>query len=190
MLVALAGTTRPLTGREVARLVRRGSQGGVNRALQRLVKHGVVIQQLAGRSHLFILNREHIAAPIAATLRDLRSTLIARIRDTIRSWPLAPRHASLFGSMARGDGDTDSDIDLFLVRLDTVPDDAPGWREQVDGLSEKVFAWTGNRLGVSEVSEHDVRSLRKRRPSIVQDLERDGIQLAGQRLDSILGAVR
>ena len=184
--MTLAGTTRPLTGREVSRLVRRGSQAGVNRALHRLAEQGIVAQQQAGRALLFTLNREHLAAPIVLALRDLREELVKRLRRAIGTWKVVPGHASIFGSAARGDGDASSDIDLFLVRPKSVKGEHTQWRAQVDALSESVLSWTGNRLGVSEVSFADVRQLRKRRPAIVKDLERDGIHLAGNALSSVL----
>jgi len=42
VLDVLAHTTRPLTGREIARLARRGSERGVRLVLHRLVDHGLV----------------------------------------------------------------------------------------------------------------------------------------------------
>ena len=81
----LAGTTRPLGGREVARLAG-VSQNGAWRALRRLVDQGVVIEQPAGgRTILHTLNREHLAAgPIIITLTRLRSILIERLQGAPR----------------------------------------------------------------------------------------------------------
>ena len=63
-LVVLAGTTAPLTGRQITRLVKRGTSPSVSAALDRLVEQGVVHRQEAGRAYLHTLNRDHIAAPI------------------------------------------------------------------------------------------------------------------------------
>ena len=43
VVMVLHGTTRPLTGREVARLVRTGSQPAVNAVLRRLTDEGLVL---------------------------------------------------------------------------------------------------------------------------------------------------
>jgi len=59
VLSVLAGTTRPLTGREVARMLSRASHSGVLNVLNRLAEHGLVDRQEAGRAFLFTLNREH-----------------------------------------------------------------------------------------------------------------------------------
>src|SRR3954447_3212721 len=107
VLAVLAGTTKPLTGRQVARLARRGSDRGIRLALQRLAVQGLVDTLDAPPAVLYTLNREHIAAPVALALVELRGALLARLRDAIGSWQVAPLHASLFGSAARGDGGTE-----------------------------------------------------------------------------------
>jgi DNA-binding transcriptional ArsR family regulator len=190
VLRVLRGTTRPLTGREVARLVRAGSQPTVNASLRRLSDEGLVYVEEAGNAYLYTFNREHLAAPAVELLADVRSELERRMRDEIAGWKIAPVHLSVFGSAARGDGDTKSDIDIFVVRPRDVPDDDPGWHEQLDGLSDHVLAWTGNHVGLSEVSEADVRRLRRERPPVVAELSRDAIAIAGPEPHELLGGRR
>jgi predicted nucleotidyltransferase len=179
VLRVLRGTTRPLTGREVARLVRAGSQPAVNASLRRLSEEGLVHAEEAGNAYLYTFNREHLAAPAVELLADVRAELERRLRDEVSSWRVAPVHVSIFGSAARGDGSTTSDIDIFVVRPRDVPNDDPHWREQLDRLSDHVLAWTGNRAGLSEVSKTDVRRLHRERPPVVQELTHDAITIAG-----------
>lgn len=179
VVVVLRGTTRPLTGREVARLVRAGSQPAVNAALRRLAEEGVVRAEEAGNAYLYTLNREHITAPALELLADVRAALERRLSAEIDAWEIAPTHVSIFGSAARGDGDTRSDIDIFVVRPADVPEDDPTWRGQLDLLSDHVRDWTGNHAALSEVSTADVRRLRRERPPVVEELRRDAITLAG-----------
>ena len=186
----LRGTTRPLTGRDVARLVRAGSQPTVNASLRRLSDEGLVHVEEAGNAYLYTFNREHLAAPAVELLADVRAELQRRLRDEIAGWRIAPVHLSVFGSAARGDGDTKSDIDIFVVRPRDVPDDDPGWHEQLDGLSDHVLAWTGNHVGLSEVSEADLRRLRRERPPVVAELSRDAIAIVGSEPDELLGGRR
>ncbi len=115
VLNVLVGTTRPLTGREIARLAGRPSHSGVLDVLHRLAEHGLVERQEAGRALLFTLNREHLAASAVELLANMRHELFSRLRRAIENWEVAPSHVSLFGSAARGEGDTQSDIDLFVV---------------------------------------------------------------------------
>ncbi|MCZ7589168.1 MAG: nucleotidyltransferase domain-containing protein [Gaiella sp.] len=190
VLRVLRGTTRPLTGRDVARLVRAGSQPSVNVSLRRLSDEGLVHVEEAGNAYLYTFNREHLAAPAVEVLADIRAELERRLRDEIGSWKIAPVHLSLFGSAARGDGDTKSDIDIFVVRPREVPGDDPHWREQLDTLSDQVLAWTGNHVGLSEMSEADIRRLRRERPPVVAELSRDAIAIVGPEPAELLGGRR
>src|SRR5437764_8078449 len=121
VLLVLRGITRPLTGREVARLVRAGSQPAVNAALRRLAEEGLVQAEEAGNAYLYTFNREHLAAPAVELLADIWTELERRLRDEVAGWQVAPVHVSIFGSAARGDGDTASDIDIFVIRPRDVP---------------------------------------------------------------------
>lgn len=188
VLLVLRGTTHPLTGRDVARLVRTGSQPAVNAALRRLADEGILLAEEAGNAYLYTFNREHLAAPALELLADIRSELERRLRAEIAEWETEPAHVSIFGSAARGDGDTRSDIDIFVVRPADVPEDNSGWREQLDRLSEHVHDWTGNRVALSEVSAADVRRLRRERPPVVEELHRDAITLAGPAPTKLLGS--
>jgi DNA-binding transcriptional ArsR family regulator len=179
VLVVLAGKTAPLTGRQIARLVRRGSSPSVSAALDRLVEQGLVHRQEAGRAYLQTLNRDHIAAPVAELLAGLRGTLLRRLREALGDWQQAPVHASMFGSAARADGDQSSDIDLLIVRPAGVDEEDQTWRAQLDALGERVLAWTGNHAGIAELAEADLPRLRRNPPPILGDLRADGIDLAG-----------
>lgn len=190
VVLVLCGTTRPLTGREVARLVQAGSQPAVNASLRRLAEEGLVRSEEAGNAYLYTLNREHLAAPALEQLVDIRSELERRLRAEIADWEIAPKHVSIFGSAARGDGDTRSDIDVFVVRPSGVGEDDPRWREQLERLSDRVHAWTGNRVGLSEVSAAAVRRLRRERPPVVEELRGEAINLAGAPVNALLGTAR
>jgi predicted transcriptional regulator len=186
VLHVLAGTNRPLTGREVARLAGKRSHAGVTDVLQRLTEQGLLERKEAGQAYLYTLNRDHLAAPAVILLASLRAELIRRLTTVISAWALSPAHASAFGSAARGDGDTESDIDLFLVRPDSIDADVPLWRGQVDELSSSVYRWTGNHVGIVEVAQPELPRLRREQPPIVQNLRRDAILLYGEPVADLL----
>jgi predicted nucleotidyltransferase len=188
VLLVLHGTTRPLTGREVARLVRAGSQPAVNAALRRLAEEGLVRAEEAGNAFLYTLNREHLGAPAVELLASIRTELERRLCAEVAEWEIAPAHVSIFGSAARGDGDTRSDIDIFVVRPPGVDEDDPGWREQLGRLTDHVLDWTGNDAAISEVSAADLRRLRRERPPVVDELRRDAITLIGPTPTELLRA--
>ena len=66
---------------------------------------GIVNAQQAGNAYLYTFNREHLGAPAIDVLVGIRAELERRLRAEIAGWKIAPAHASLFGSAARGDGD-------------------------------------------------------------------------------------
>lgn len=179
VLSVLAGTTKPLGGREVARLAG-VSQNGAWRALRRLVDQGVVIEEPAGgRSMIYTLNRDHLAADPIITLTRLRSILIERLKEHLAAWEVQPIHASIFGSAARGDGDTESDIDILVIRPKDVEEEDELWRSQINSLAAAVHSWTGNHAGIAEIAERDLARLRRERPAVVKNVVADGITLVG-----------
>ncbi|MGN6274528.1 MAG: nucleotidyltransferase domain-containing protein [Solirubrobacterales bacterium] len=155
--------------------------------MNRLVEHGLVDREEAGRAFLFTLNREHLAAPAVDLLAHMRSELFDRLSRAVGSWEIAAVHVSLFGSFARGEGDTGSDIDLFVVRPRKVDREDPRWREQLDLLARQVQRWTGNRAGIVEVGEEDLPRLRKEEPPILAELRKDAIAVAGSEAAALLG---
>ena len=160
----------------------------MNASLRRITEEGLVHAEEAGNAYLYTFNRDHLAAPAVELLADIRSELERRLRAEIAEWELAPAHLSIFGSAARSDGDTASDIDIFIVRSTEIPADNLRWREQLERLSEHVLAWTGNHAGLAEVSEADIRRLRRERPPIVDDLRQNASTLAGPEPVDLLGA--
>ncbi|MEX2534572.1 MAG: nucleotidyltransferase domain-containing protein [Trueperaceae bacterium] len=180
LLTVLAKITQPVSGRELERLsgVKHAS---AQRALRRLDEHGLVTvdEAGAGAALLYSLNREHISSDAVLILTTLRRRLVERLTSELSAWPVPPKHASMFGSAARGDGGTSSDIDLFIVRSPGVDEEAEEWREQLALLGRQVLTWTGNHAGIVEVSAEELKQLGVQRQEVVQNLERDGINLYG-----------
>jgi hypothetical protein len=204
VLAALARAGRPVTVGEVAAETVRGSEIGVRRCLARLVAQGLVQATEMGRNRVHELNREHVAAPIATTMADLRLELWHRMRKELGGWKPKPLYACVFGSAARGDGDADSDVDLLLVHppfpgeakqprkanvIDAVaafmtapmpasPAEAARWPRNVDRLRAHVLLWSGNPLQVVDLSFVEWLD-RTRNTALIGDIERDGIDLVG-----------
>jgi DNA-binding Lrp family transcriptional regulator len=178
VLVALAGATAQRTGRELARLSGR-SATGVQYALDRLVDEGIVHRTEAGRSFLYSLNRDHLLAPAVEVMAGARWELVERLRELIGGWSPPTFHASLFGSAARGEGSSRSDIDLLIVRRGKIDAEDPAWRRQLEELANRVWSWTGNHAGVVELSEADLPRLLEERPPVLDEVREQGVDLAG-----------
>jgi predicted nucleotidyltransferase len=184
-LRVLAGTTRSLTGREITLLTGKTSHSGVMAVLSRLVEHGLVNQVELNRASLYTLNRDHLAAEAVELIMGMREELLERVRHEFDDWQIAPVHASLFGSTARGDGDTQSDIDLFIIRPNKVDEDEPAWCTQIDDLQRRILRWTGNHAGIVQVPESQIVHLLDEEPPIVAELRSDAINLHGPQIDAL-----
>jgi predicted nucleotidyltransferase len=147
-----------------------------------------VERQEAGRALLFTLNREHLAAPAVEVLAGMRAELLHRIRTLVGDWTIDAVHVSIFGSTARGDGDTQSDIDLFVVRSDSVPDDDPRWRKQLDDLAVHIERWTGNHASIAEAAEGEIERFLYEEQPIVAELRSDAIGVNGAEIPALLGS--
>jgi predicted nucleotidyltransferase len=208
VLAVLARAGRPLSVGEVAAETARGSEIGVRRSLARLVEQGIVTAAVMGRNRVHELNREHLAAPVAELLAALRLELWRRLREALSVWDTPPLFAAVFGSAARGDGGSASDIDLLLVHplltdeqrsrptsrrltalvgeravsfmTGAVVAEPDAWRRQVDNLRDMVHAWTGNRLQVVDLSVYDWASYRAQRSPLLAEIDRDGIVMTNQ----------
>lgn len=171
VLQALTGSTAPLRLSDVHGLVGSASISGVRKVLVRLVKAGLVHQVPGG----YVLNRDHVAAPAVLRLAGLRSELFERIAAIVTQWRPRPALVGVFGSMARREGDEDSDIDLLVIT-----DDSAG-PERIGDLAEQVGRWTGNPCHVVAVSTGDLKRLRRRNEAILGEWERDLVVISGDR---------
>jgi predicted nucleotidyltransferase len=192
VLETLTRTTRPLTGREVHRLSRVGSEAGVRRVLSRLEAHGVVHATKAGQAVLYTANRDHLTWPAIELLARIRESLLERLRTELRSWSIGPVTAALFGSAARGDGTHSSDIDLLVVRpagIGEETDDHIRWLRQVDEVRERVTGWTGNHCQIYELDRDEFATHVRRGEPIVAEWKRDAILLHGESISRLVDSV-
>jgi hypothetical protein len=177
VLSVLANAEAEMTGRELQRVIGHGSNQGIRNAADRLSELGVVSRRTAGNANLYALNRDHVAASWIEGLASLPAQVFGRLRDEINGWEQPPKLVALFGSVARGDVNPESDMDLLVIRpADREPDD-PVWQEQVSKLQEHASAWTGNDTRVLEFGEQELEDGDP--PQVLTDAARDGIALYG-----------
>ncbi len=105
----------------------------------------------------------------------------ARLRREFEGWAIAPVFASMFGSVARGEMTSRSDIDVLVVRADVTDPDTDLWRDQCDTMAERASQWTGNGVQLLEAGATEVRDAVRRSEPVYEDIARDGIALYGPR---------
>jgi predicted nucleotidyltransferase len=179
-VVARAGAE--LTGRQVARLAGTGTPANVRLSLLRLVDIGLVISVPAPHATMYSANRSHIlwsAVEVAMSARQELNRRIAAFADAS-----APEGVTvaLYGSVARGDSTTKSDVDLLVVFPDAVTLD--GRDEFVSGLRDSVQLWTGNDAQIYDVTEAALTRQRRKADPIVDSWAADGVVVFG---NSVLG---
>jgi predicted nucleotidyltransferase len=125
---------------------------------------------------MVVLNRNHLAAGPVLALAGLRGELIRRVRERLSAWPEL-KGAWLFGSVARGDADSGSDVDLLIVADDL---QSPGLHERLSRLHADVRSWTGNDLQLVEHSPSSWSKLVRAKNPIVEQIRLEGIDLAGK----------
>ena len=178
VLTVLAATTAPLTLAEVHARIDRGSKSGVRQVLLRLQSEGVC-QVVPGG---YVLNRQHLAAPAIELLANLHGELVSRIRQAVEEWDGETRLVGLYGSAARRDGSSRSDIDVLIVS------DAPDLPEFVDHLAAAIRTWTGNPAQVTGIPATELKRLQRAKEPILADWGRDLVVISGDR--RILQAAR
>jgi hypothetical protein len=177
VLGVLAAADVELSGRELARRARHGSIEGIRRAADRLVAEGIVLRRAAAGAHLYRFNRGHVAARWIEGLAMLPEHVIERLRTIIVGWEAAASLAFLFGSVARRQASSASDLDILVVRRSACDADSPAWRSQLVALQQEATAMTGNDARVLELGEEDLGGGRVE--PVLQEVLRDGIPLLG-----------
>lgn len=177
VLAALAATTTPMGLATIHARAGRGSKSGIRSVLVRMVAEGLVLDVPGG----YVLNRDHLAAPAIESLASLHGELVDRIRQAVEEWPVPPTVVGLFGSAARRDGDSSSDIDVLVVSED------PQLAERVDALAWQVQRWTGNSAHVVGRTPAEVARLRRAKEPILAEWTRDLVVIVGSR--AVLGTM-
>jgi predicted nucleotidyltransferase len=184
LLQALARLEQPVTRRRLAAAAG-VAPGNASAVIEELIRAGLVSETVAGRSSMVVLNRDHLAAGPVLALAGLRGELIRRLRERLSAWPELDG-AWLFGSVARGDADRNSDVDVLIVADDLQSDDL---HERLSRLQADVRSWTGNDVQLVEHSPSSWRKLVRAKNPIVEQIRLDGIVLAGDTA-SLLGRQR
>lgn len=174
VLFVLARADAAFTGGDLARLIPHASPDGVRKAAQRLVAQGVVAVEHVGQAYRYRLNRRHLLANAVITIARAADALRENVHDHVQAWPRPPELVLLFGSAARGEMRTESDIDLLVV---AEPCDEVD--EAAADLAEAVTRWTGNDGRIVRLSPPELRDAIAARDEFIMELLTEGHVLWG-----------
>jgi predicted nucleotidyltransferase len=184
LLRALAPLTRPVSGREAARLA--GVSRQALRALDELAATGIVHRQETAGQHLYTFNHETRLAPAVLQLFDAErqrtSALFERLAGIISSaGPVTS--AVLFGSAARGDDTPESDLDLMVLTAEIEPEAV--YSVLVDA-SVTLEAEFGVRLSPVVLTLEQARRQQAEGDPLIRDVLRDARRVCGRPVEEVL----
>lgn len=176
-----------MTGRGLAALIST-SPFKINQVLRELVSQGVIEESVIGRAHQYRLNKQHILIrdlilPLIDFEEKILTNLGAEIMKRLEKNP--PLSVILFGSVARGDAEPLSDIDVFLIYTDK--DETPGpISETGDLLSEWITRSYGNHVSLRRAWVSDFQRRARERDPLIRNVIEEGKCLAGLSLTELL----
>jgi predicted nucleotidyltransferase len=142
-----------------------------------LEESGLVVSDSVSGSRLISINKEHLAYPGLEALTGLRGKFIEKLQHEFGVWNPRPSLAYLFGSVAKNASNLHSDVDLLVIRPDSLDAENEDWARQLADLEVDITKWTGNQAQIVEHSQQQWRALTKAKYRLVSEIESSGIQL-------------
>ena len=169
VLAILLRTDAPLTGRQVhALLSDEYSLWTVQEALKALTQLGLVNTETIGRAGVHTINEDHVSVAPLRALLDPITALTRTVREAVGN---DVKPVILFGSIARGEANIYSDVDLAVI--------APaGWDGRAD-LEDAVRIRLGNNCDVLVFTPEDFTRLADTGEPVVREILASGVALIG-----------
>jgi hypothetical protein len=184
VLAVLAETTAPLNLSTLARLAG-VSVAQASRVMPGLVELGLVERREIPPSSQFRMIRENVAAQAIIKLSRSRDAALSQIGSAAARVSVPPVSVIVFGSIARGDADRQSDLDVIVVRPDDVDDDDDVWATAIERWRREAQAITGNAIEVLEVTQDEARTKLSGSAQLWRDVARDGIVVHGVTMNEL-----
>lgn len=181
VLRVLQDTAHGLTGREIARLSSMSHRSCL-KALTNLEDLHLLIRQRGGRDHLFVLNRDHVLVSEAILpLLEFERRFLLHVEEYLKK-RLQRKTMSviLFGSVARKQEDTRSDLDLcVVVRAES---EKAAVQEQIHVLAPSVQQRFGARISPIIFTAAEFARGVKLKKSPMHEIAKEGKVIAGKSL--------
>jgi predicted nucleotidyltransferase len=175
ILGAMIGAGRELSTADAARLAG-VSAPQASRVLAQLVELGIADRRDVPPAVIYRLVSGNAVVGMLVELCALRSRVIRFARETATTITPAPVRLSVFGSVARGTSDGDSDLDVVAVRPAGADED-DAWVESLDLWRRTVEEYAGSPLNILEIGMTEWLAIDLTERSLWRDIKRDEIVL-------------
>jgi len=173
------------TGREIARNIGVASSN-VSLALSGLEKIGVLHSLAKGRSLLYRLNTRHILCE--RLLRDLfdkeAGSLNYLLEKLSLNWPRDIRSVICYGSVARGEEEVSSDVDLCFVTRDS--SSRSRILRELEEAQAEFYLRTGNRFSPYVISALSFVVRYRRGHPLIRQIASEGLLLRGDPIGELV----
>jgi DNA-binding transcriptional ArsR family regulator len=173
------------TGREIARNIGVASSN-VSLALSGLEQVGVLQSTAKGRSLLYRLNTRHILCE--RLLRDLfekEGGTLNYVTDAIPlNWPRDMRSLICYGSVARGEAQVSSDVDLCFVTRG--PSSRRRLVRRLEEAEAEFYLRTGNRFSPYVISASAFAARYRRADPLIRRIASEGWVLRGDPIGELV----
>jgi predicted nucleotidyltransferase len=184
ILDVLVQTTAELSVRTIARLAG-VSAAQASRVLPDLVELGIVERREVPPSSQFQLVRSNVAAQALIALSRARESVLDQIGAAAAALPAPPVSVIVFGSFARSEATSDSDLDIVVVRPDELEEDDATWTALIDDWRDHVRAVAGNAVEILEVNRAEAGAKLGSRSTLWREIARDGVVAHGLPVDEL-----
>ena len=170
--------TKEFNENELAGICKVG-QKTVNRAMPKYVRYGMVSVRTVGKANVYTLNSEHFIVrqlqSLFRTEEEAKSELRSLLKGAFRG-DRAMISLAIFGSLARGEEEPASDIDVFILTQDKM-----GAKQRLDGVREEVARRFGNVISEYILTRREFE--RKRKTPAIKEIVAHGELVLGKPLE-------
>lgn len=173
-----------MSGRAIAREAGFTHQA-VREAIAKLEEMRIVQRLGSGKVQLIRLNRDHaVVRDVILPMFRAEQQAMAKLRDSIRQeFAGKARAATIFGSVARGEEEPASDLDLLLV----APSGGKGkLSDLASELGQRALSEYGVRLAPIVLTVPELKERAKRSEPLLANIIAEGFDLLDGRLGDLL----
>lgn len=186
----LSRSQAEMNGREIAKAVGT-SHVKCHAALQELTTHGLVTMRRVGRSILYGIDADNVQfKSLLQPLFKNESQLFNMLKSTLFENLSGSDIVSMivFGSVAKGNAQPNSDIDLLLIVANSKS--IQKIRNKLERTEEKVIERFGNQLSPILLTQHAFRIKYNKGNGLYREIAKSGIVIHGQAISEVLTDAR